>query len=218
MVYPQQTSLITRQLKPEGGVTDRTQMQQQQLLQLQKQQQQIRRNSATASLHYDQEAEQNYYRNEQATTCNQVISGAGNINSNSISSSSNNNNNNSAGSPEPQVLGASGASWLTMAPALVGSHQRFGQQKPMSSVVFNNSQQRQKQKQQQQQPQYQCQNQHEKSSPYIKDDIDIVFNRLMALEAFRKLPPTVIRNLCSYAFVERIDKGVIGKFYSKREG
>jgi len=48
-------------------------------------------------------------------------------------------------------------------------------------------------------------------SPYFKDDVDIVFNRLMALEAFRKLHPTVIRNLCSYASIERIDKGVIGE-------
>ena len=50
------------------------------------------------------------------------------------------------------------------------------------------------------------------AAPFIKDDIDVVFNRLMALEAFRKLHPSVIRNLCSYAFVERIDKGVIGEF------
>lgn len=48
-------------------------------------------------------------------------------------------------------------------------------------------------------------------APFIKDEIDVVFNRLMALEAFRKLHPSVIRNLCSYAFVERIDKGVIGE-------
>lgn len=44
-----------------------------------------------------------------------------------------------------------------------------------------------------------------------RDDMDIVFNRLMALEAFRKLHPSIIRNLCSYAFIERIDKGVVGE-------
>lgn len=44
-----------------------------------------------------------------------------------------------------------------------------------------------------------------------KDEADIVFGRLMRLEAFRKLHPGVIRNLCSYAFVERIEKGVIGE-------
>lgn len=44
-----------------------------------------------------------------------------------------------------------------------------------------------------------------------KEEIDLVFNRLMELDAFRKLHPTVIRNLCSYASIERIDKGVIGK-------
>lgn len=49
-------------------------------------------------------------------------------------------------------------------------------------------------------------------SPSLKDDIDIVFNRLMSLEAFRKLHPSVIRNLCSYASLERIDKDVIGKY------
>lgn len=54
------------------------------------------------------------------------------------------------------------------------------------------------------------------SSPYAKDDVDIVFNRLMNLEAFRKLHPSVIRNLCSYAFVERIDKGVIGEYFDVR--
>lgn len=51
-------------------------------------------------------------------------------------------------------------------------------------------------------------------SPSLKDDIDIVFNRLMSLEAFRKMHPSLIRNLCSYASVERIDKGVIGKLNS----
>lgn len=45
----------------------------------------------------------------------------------------------------------------------------------------------------------------------VKDEADLVFNRLMALEAFRTLHPSVIRNLCSYAFVEHIDKGVVGK-------
>lgn len=45
----------------------------------------------------------------------------------------------------------------------------------------------------------------------LSDDVDLVFNRLMSLEAFRKLHPSVIRNLCSYASIERIDKGVIGE-------
>lgn len=49
-------------------------------------------------------------------------------------------------------------------------------------------------------------------APYVKDDIDVMFSRLMALEAFRKLHPSVIRNLCSYAFIERVDKGVIGEY------
>lgn len=53
--------------------------------------------------------------------------------------------------------------------------------------------------------------QQQHSGAHIRDDIYIVFNKLMALEAFRKLHPTIIRNLCSYAFIERIDKGVIGK-------
>lgn len=44
----------------------------------------------------------------------------------------------------------------------------------------------------------------------LSDDVDLVFNRLMSLDAFRKLHPSVIRNLCSYASIERIDKGVIG--------
>lgn len=44
-----------------------------------------------------------------------------------------------------------------------------------------------------------------------KDETDIVFSRLMRLEAFRKLHPSVIRNLCSHALVERIEKGVIGE-------
>lgn len=52
---------------------------------------------------------------------------------------------------------------------------------------------------------------HSISSGGVRDEADIVFNRLMRLEAFKKLHPSVIRNLCSYAFVERIEKGVIGE-------
>lgn len=87
---------------------------------------------------------------------------------------------------------------------LTGAEQRRQQHHQLASSggsFEGNSTARRTYLQQQQQP-AQCS---------AKEDIDIVFNRLMALEAFRKLHPSVIRNLCSYAFIERIDKGVIGK-------
>lgn len=40
---------------------------------------------------------------------------------------------------------------------------------------------------------------------------ELVLGRLMSIEVFRKLHPTVIRNLCSHAFLERIDKNVLGE-------
>lgn len=46
---------------------------------------------------------------------------------------------------------------------------------------------------------------------FVRDEADVVFNRLMALEGFRKLHPSLIRNLCSNASIERIDKGVLGE-------
>jgi len=87
-----------------------------------------------------------------------------------------------------------------------------GEKLPPKQQLMQQQQQQQQQIQQQQQQMQQLQLRTRQQGP-LADRCELVFNRLMALEAFRKLQPSLIRSLCAYAFVERIDKGVMGEWY-----
>lgn len=102
----------------------------------------------------------------------------------------------SSESPSANTSGSSSADWLHIKSATTLSAQNMG-------AIETARQQLMKQQQRQEQRQ---------NTRELTERCDLVFNRLMALEAFRKLHPSLIRSLCSYAFVERIDKGVIGKW------